>query len=289
MKKEPTVAIVYDFDGTLSPMNMQAYDFMGAIGCKPDAFWHETQRIAKEQKANVINVYMKLMIDKSKAARKPFTRQTFKDYGKHIELYPGVMDWFKIINEYGKSQGLSIQHYINSSGLREIIEGTPIAKEFEEIYACSFMYDANNAAEWPAEIVDFTTKTQHLFMINKGISDITENYKINDYVPPQNRPIPFERMIYIGDGATDIPCMRLVKQLGGHSIAVYGRKNNAKQKALQLKIDNRVDYVVKADYSKNSDIYKVVSTVLNKIKADYENSRLKETFAKAIEVKRCHK
>ncbi len=274
-KKKPIVALIYDFDGTLSPLNMQEYDFLKAIGIKNKAaFWKENNELIKEHEASNILCYMKLMIDKARAAKVSIKREQFVNFGKSIELYNGVEEWFDLINQIGKEEGVTIQHFINSSGLKEMIEGTKIGRKFTQIYACSFMYE-DGVAVWPAVAVDFTTKTQFLFMINKGISSVTENYKINQYVEDSQRPIPFKHMIYFGDGETDIPCMKLIKQQGGNSIAVYKPRNKKKKQcAEKLVHDNRVNFACAADYSKDGEIFNIVKSIIKHIKSSYDFSQL---------------
>lgn len=270
VKRLIPMAVCYDFDGTLSPGNMQEYDFMKALGTKNSKkFWDEAEKIAKEQTADSIAAYMYLMIKESGAKNLPFKRETFKKYGKNIELYKGVEDWFERITDYAKQRGIFLKHYIISSGIKEIIEGTKIAKNFAKIYASSFMYSPNGEAIWPAVVLNYTSKTQYLFRINKGCEDITDDTKVNDYVKPQDRPIPFSHMIYIGDGSTDIPCMTIVKRAGGHSVAVYkAGKNGAKSKAEHLIADDRVNVVLPADYSKGKPIDDYVKAVIDKVAAD---------------------
>lgn len=274
-KKRPTVALIYDFDGTLSPGNMQEFGFIQAIGKDKAEFWAKNKKLSEENDANGILTYMYLMIQAAKSNGISLRRESFKRFGENVELFDGVKEWFALVNEYGKSIGLDIKHYINSSGLKEMIEGTPIAKEFENIYACSFLYDVDGIAYWPAVAIDYTAKTQFLFKINKGIKEVSDNKKINQYIPEKERPIPFERMIYFGDGDTDIPCMKMIKEHGGHSIAVYASGNSAKKAAaLQLIKDNRVNFVCPADYRAGKEINMVVKRILDKIKADYEFQRL---------------
>ena len=266
-----TVALIYDFDGTLSPKNMQEFSFIEALGMDSSQFWGKAQKLSKDNDASGILCYMKLMLEEARHANIPVRRESFVNFGKKVELFDGVKKWFSMINEYGKEIGLDIQHYINSSGLKEMIEGTPIAKEFKNIYACSFLYDINGVAEWPSVAVDYTTKTQFIFKINKGIKEVSDNKRINEYVPEDERPIPFKRMIYFGDGETDIPCMKMVKQNGGYSIAVYNPKDsNKRMVAEKLILDNRVNFVCKADYRESKDVYKVVTTILQKMKRDYD-------------------
>lgn len=285
-KQKPTVALIYDFDGTLSPGNMQEFDFLKAIGIKnKNAFWKENNELIKKHEASNILCYMKLMLDKAHAAKVSVKRQKFIDFGKSIELYNGVEEWFDLINKLGKEEGVTIQHYINSSGLKEMIEGTSIAKKFKEIYACSFMYE-DDVAVWPAVAVDFTTKTQFLFMINKGISSISENAKVNEFKAEDERPVPFKHMIYFGDGETDIPCMKLIKQQGGNSIAVYKPKNQKKKKcAEKLVQDKRVNFACPADYSKGSDIYNIVHAIIKQVKADFDFNKLQKDNQKKFTAK----
>ncbi|MBO7124594.1 MAG: haloacid dehalogenase-like hydrolase, partial [Bacteroidales bacterium] len=195
MTAKPTVALIYDFDGTLSPRNMQEFDFLKEIGINDkDVFWKEADDLVVKHNASNILCYMKLMIDKSRAAGRSIRRQAFVNYGKSVELYPGVEAWFDEIELLAQKYNVIVEHYINSSGLKEMIEGTKIASKFKQIYACSFMYNVDEIAEWPAVAVDFTTKTQFLFMINKGIANISENYRVNEYKPDEERPIPFKHM-----------------------------------------------------------------------------------------------
>ena len=228
-KQKPTVALIYDFDGTLSPGNMQEFGFIQAIKKNPGQFWSENKKLTDEQDADQILTYMYLMLQKAQSKNVSLKRESFKEFGKNIELFNGVIEWFSLINKYGKEKELKIEHYINSSGLIEMIEGTPIAKEFKKIYACSYLYDVDGKAYWPAVAVNYTTKTQFLFKINKGIESISDNKQINEYIEDNKRKIPFKRMIYFGDGETDIPCMKLVKQKGGHSIAVYKPRDSKKK------------------------------------------------------------
>jgi len=282
-KKLPRAALIYDFDGTLSPGNMQEYGFIKATGLDSKTFWEKNSGIAEKQEASNILCYMKLMVDQAKNAEISITEKDLNSYGKDVELFDGLDTWFKNINDYGNKKGVKILHYINSSGLKEIIEGTPIAKYFTKIYACSFIYSPEGAPIWPAVAVDFTAKTQFLFMINKGIKDIRENNKVNEFTPENKRPHPFKNMIYFGDGSTDIPCMKLVKQQGGHSIAVYdSKKNGKKAKATKLIKENRVNFVCPTLYTKDGEIYKVVTTIIDKIKSDYEFDQLLDKHKKKI-------
>ncbi len=275
--RKPTVALIYDFDGTLSPGNMQEFGFIKALGQNSKDFWKKNANMSVDNDASPVLCYMNLMIMEAKAKGISLKRDSFKQFGKDVELFKGVKEWFGKINRYGKENGLEIKHYINSSGMKEMIEGTEIAKEFEAIYACSFIYNVDGIAYWPAIAVDYTTKTQFLFKINKGIKSVSDNVAINEYVPDDERPVPFKQMIYFGDGETDIPSMKLVKEHGGNSIAVF-KPRDGKKKIIAEKLisENRVNFVCPADYSKDKEIYKVVTTIIDKIKSDYDFENLQK-------------
>ncbi len=269
MKKKPTVALIYDFDGTLSPGNMQEFGFIQAIGQTPEEFWSKSNAVPDGQEVSSILSYMKLMIDEARKKGISLTRDSFVSFGKHIELYEGVSNWFSLINDYGRRHGVVVEHYINSSGQTELIEGTSIAREFKKIFACSFWYDENGVAVWPAVAVDYTGKTQFLFKIAKGIMDISDNTKVNESQKEDDKPIPFSHMIYFGDGTTDIPCMKIVKMFGGNSIAVYDRHNKRQlDTARKLLKQDRVNFICEADYRIGGQIYEVVTTIIDKIKAE---------------------
>ena len=278
-KKKPTVALIYDFDCTLSHGNMQEFGFIQATGKTKEEFWEQNRKLAEGQDANGILTYMYQMLRKAKRNNISLKRESFRHFGKDVELFNGVKEWFTLINKYGQEVGLDVKHYINSSGLKEMIEGTPIASEFENIYACSFLYDIDGIAVWPAVAVDYTAKTQFIFKINKGIKEVSDNCKINQFIPENERPIPFTRMIYFGDGETDIPCMKMVKEHGGHSIAVY-TNSNKKATAQQLIRDNRANFICRADYSEGKEMHMIVKRILNKIKSDHEFQRLLDLHKK---------
>lgn len=261
-----TIAMMYDFDKTLCTKDMQEYSFIPNLGMSNDAFWQEATALAENQKMDRILAYMYLMIKKAKANDMPFRRSDFEKLGKSIELFNGVSEWFNRINSYAASLELAVEHYIISSGLKEFIEGTPIFGVFKEVYACEFHYDANGVADWPLLSVNYTGKTQFLFRINKGVLDISDDFALNQYTPEDERRIPFRNMIYIGDGLTDVPCMKLVKVNGGQSIAVYQEKENVRS----LLEQDRVNHIAPADYSDQSELESLVKSILQKMKIENE-------------------
>lgn len=275
MRKRPIVALIYDFDGTLSPGNMQEFGFIEAVGKTAEEFWRMSDNIAIGQDASNVLSYMKLMFDEAKRNGIKLRRKDFFRFGKDIQLFDGVKEWFRLVNDYGKSKGVVIEHYINSSGLKEIIEGSPIASEFKHVFAGTFIYDENGEAEWPGVAVDYTTKTQFLFKINKGIFSSRDNKKVNASMSEDRKRIPFSHMVYFGDGDTDVPCMKIVSMFGGHSIAVYNPVNAKKKAAAsKLKRQGRVAFAIPAKYTEDSQAFRIVSAIIDKIKADYELLRL---------------
>lgn len=272
-KKLIPMAISYDFDGTLAPGNMQEYDFIPALNMGSNEFWKSVKDLAKKHEMDEILAYMQVMLEKAREAKVPVRRMDFKNFGANIQLFAGVKDWFKRINGYARGKGVRLEHFIISSGIREMVEGTPIYKEFKKVYASGFMFDHNDVACWAALAMNYTTKTQYLFRINKGSLDVHDNSVINKYVPKDQRPVPFENMIFVGDGETDIPCMRLVKDQGGHSIAVYNPgKHGAKKRAEQLIKDGRATLIATADYQEGGAIDLAVKAIIDKIEA---SSRVK--------------
>lgn len=270
-----TIALIYDFDGTLAPGNMQEYDFIPAVGKSNKDFWADANNLAEEQDADMVLTYMARMIQEAKSKGLSLRREAFQESGRHVTLFAGVQEWFSRINLYGAERGIRILHYINSSGLKEIIEGTSIAHEFRKIYACSFLYDVDGIAYWPAVAINYTNKTQFIFKINKGVESVFDSTLVNQYIPEEKRAVPFRHMIYVGDGTTDIPCMRLVKNFGGHAIAVYNpEQDEAREGMASLIRDNRVSHVCPADYSPGAAMDTLVKTIIEKIDLDDRLAKL---------------
>ncbi len=269
MRKKPIIALIYDFDGTLSPGNMQEFGFIQAIEQSAKTFWRKSDEIAIGQDASNILAYMKLMFDEAHRKGIKLRRKDFQRFGSKVELFPGVLGWFAMVNEYGRSQGVTVEHYINSSGLAEIIEGTPIAHEFKRIFACSFLYNDEGEAEWPGVAVDYTAKTQFLFKINKGILSIRDSKLVNESQAEDKKRIPWSNMIYFGDGDTDVPCMKIVKMFGGNAIAVYNPENQSKKEtAEKLLRQDRVNFISPTDYTESGKTFAIVRGIIDKIKID---------------------
>tara|TARA_R110002124_G_scaffold287144_1_gene470716 strand:- start:191 stop:1054 length:864 start_codon:yes stop_codon:yes gene_type:complete len=278
-RKHIPFALVYDFDGTLAPGNMQERDFIPSIGMTTSAFWAEVKARSVENHADNILIYMQLMLEKAQASHIPVRRSDIESYGSGLKLFSGLSPtgrgdefqpgWFERISTYGRNSGIDVQHYIVSSGLREMISGTAIGSKFKYIFASGFLYDHNGVASWPALAVNYTTKTQYLFRINKGSLEVHDDSIINRFIPKTERYIPFEHMVFIGDGDTDIPCFRLVKEQNGHALGVYApRQPGAKAKREQLLADGRVHAIAPADYREGQRLDLLVKAILDKVQVD---------------------
>ncbi len=268
------MAIVYDFDGTLAPGNMQEHAFIPDIGMEAADFWDEVEQLTRKNQADGILMYMYVMLEKAHAKGVPVRQEDFRKRGERVRLFDGVGEWFGRISAYGSAKGVDIEHYLISSGNMEIIEGSPIAHEFTEIYASKFMFDENGVARWPALAINFTTKTQFLFRINKGAHDLSDDSRINQFVPKGDRPVPFENMVYIGDGETDVPCFRLVKDEGGLSIAVYQPDSiSARDRAATFMADGRVQRAAPAIYTEGGELEATVKARIDLVAANRDYTR----------------
>lgn len=264
-EKTPVIAICYDFDKTLSPDDMQAQGYIQSVGWDVDEFWKKSNELASSSGMDQNLAYMYVMLREAEG-KLLFTRETLMNYGSRVQLFPGVDDWFERIRGYGASHGVKIEHYIISSGLKEMIEGTRAARSnaFERIYASTFHYNEKGVAVWPAQVVNYTNKTQFLFRIEKGVLDINDP-AVNDVFLPDELRIPRRNMIYIGDSDTDVPCMKLVREDGGYSIGVYNAQTQDKTKVYKMVRDGRIDYFAPADYSAGSELDALVKAMIDRV------------------------
>ena len=277
------VAIAYDFDGTLAPGNMQEYNFIPDLNMDKGEFWQEANEMAKRHDMDEVLAYMHLMLIKAKEKNIPIKEEVFMKYGEKITFFDGVETYFERINAYAAAQNLHLEHFIISSGLREIVKGTRIAKYFKTIYASGFQYDEKGCACWPALGVNYTNKTQFLFRINKGIYNSYDNTLINKSMPEDERAVPFSTFIYMGDGETDVPAMKMVNLYGGTTIAVYNpnsvptpeRPVSAKEKCINLIRQKRADYIGPANYTENSELEVILKKVIDKIAVEQDLLNIK--------------
>ena len=276
--KKPIIAIMYDFDKTLSSQDMQNYNFIPNLGLTPAEFWSKTEEVCVKHNMDKILGYMYVMMAECKAKGIKLTKEYLKSLGSGVELFKGVDTWFDRINAYGEELGLRIEHYIISSGTKEIIEGCKVAKEFKRIYGCEFMYGDDKTAIWPKMAINYTNKTQYVYRISKGALEESEEEKLNSATDDKDRRVNYENMIYVGDGMTDIPCMKVVKSRGGKAIAIY--QNQQKEKVQNLVRDNRINYVCPADYREKSKMETIVKLILENMAATHKVKMTEEKILK---------
>ena len=261
--QRPIVAFLYDFDKTLCTTDMQDYAFIPSLGMTPKEFWAEANGFGRGNRIDGILAYMYTMIREAEKRNRPFTREDLVEKGRSIVLFPGVEDWFRRINAFGEAQGVQVEHYIISSGLREIIEGSSISGEFKEIYASEFYYDETGRPVWPKLAVNFTAKTQFVYRINKGVLDVSDDKTLNDSMPDDSKRVPFTNMVYMGDGLSDVPCMKMMRAYGGQAIAVYQESNRMGVEDLLAK--GRVDFIFPAAYSEDTALDLTVKNIIRKM------------------------
>lgn len=259
----PIIAFLYDFDKTLCTTDMQNYAFIPSLGMTPAEFWAEANGFGRRNRIDGILAYMYIMLREAERKKLPFTREDLVEKGRQIELFPGVESWFSRINAFGEAQGVRVEHYVISSGLREIIEGSSISHEFKEIYASEFYYDETGRPVWPKLAVNFTAKTQFVYRINKGVLDVSDDKTLNDSMPDDSKRIPFPNMIYMGDGLSDVPCMKMMRAYGGQAIAVYQDANRTGVEELLAK--KRVDFIFPADYREGRPLEETVRNIIRKM------------------------
>lgn len=272
--RKTVIALLYDFDKTLCTQDMQNYSFIPSLGMNPNDFWQATNSFGREHHMDGILAYMYTMVKKAQEKNVPLTRESLRECGHSIAFFPGVLDWFSRINRFGDTLGVQVEHYVISSGLKEIIEGSAIAPFFKEVYACEFFYNENGIPVWPKLAVNFTAKTQFVYRINKGVLNVNDDQALNASMPDEHKRVPFVNMIYIGDGLSDVPCMKMMRSYGGQAIAVYQDGNRDAVEELLRK--ERVDFIFPADYREGGPLEETVKNILKKMAVSqllYEENR----------------
>ena len=290
VKKVTKEALIYDFDGTLSATDMQDYALIPELGMKPKDFWPVANQWSIDNGADQVTGSMYYFVKTAKEKGVKLTVENFRNAGKNIVYFDGVEEWFDRITAYGRELDLEVEHYIISAGYEEILQGTKIYKFFKNVFGCSFAFGEDGTPIWPARVINYSTKTQYLSKINKGLGKL-EDRLVNEFMPDEERPIPFRRMIYFGDGSTDIPSMKLTKERHGTAIAVYNTKSprgEAKQKAIKLLRDGRVNFALPADYREGKQIDKVIKTILDKLAKERDLEVLQAKEEKKKQSARLH-
>ncbi len=276
MSAKPIIAVMYDFDKTLCTKDMQNYRFIPSLGMQVSDFWDYTNEVQQNEHMDSVLAYMYAAIKLSREKNIPLKRTRLEDNGKGIEFFPGVVEWFARINKFGEENGVTIEHYVISSGMKEIIDGTVISGEFKNIFACEYLYDGDGNAVWPKTAVNYTNKTQFVYRINKGVLDVSNDIDLNRSMPDDSKRIPFQNMIYIGDGLSDVPCMKMMKSYGGKAIAVY---QTLDEKVKELLRKDRVDYIYPADYSEGSGLDMTMKDIIRNMAI---SDKLNEEYSRQL-------
>ena len=280
MPGKTIVALLYDFDKTLCTQDMQNYAFIPSLGLAPGDFWALANDFGRQEKMDGVLAYMYTMLREAEKRDRPLTRRSLEHCGRSISFFPGVPDWFGRIDRYGELLGVQVEHYVISSGLREIIDGCAIAGAFKEIYASEFFYDGEGRPVWPRLAVNFTAKTQFVYRINKGVLDVSDDKTLNDSMPDDSKRVPFTNMIYLGDGLSDVPCMKMMRAYGGQAIAVYQAVN--KQGVENLLRQGRVDFIYPADYREGTELEITVKNIIRRMAVSHQLSEENLSQMRAI-------
>ena len=275
------VALLYDFDRTLCTQDMQNYAFIPSLGMDPEDFWRDANDFGRREHMDGILAYMYTMIRKCREKGVPLTRESLRRCGESIVFFPGVEGWFDRIDRFGALLWVQVEHYVISSGLREIIDGSAIAGHFKEIYASEFYYDGSGWPVWPKLAVNFTAKTQFVYRINKGVLDVSDDRTLNASMPDDSKRVPFTNMIYLGDGLSDVPCMKMMRAYGGQAIAVYQDANRPGVE--QLLRQGRVDYIYPADYSEGAGLELTVKEIIRRMAVNHRLSEEKHAQLRAVQ------
>ena len=266
--KQNTIALVYDFDGTLIPKTMQDYTIIPRLKLRSEKFWSDIMEEAEATDGEVMMIYMRQLITRANSMNIKITKNEFKMMASKIKYFKGVLTWFDNINKYLKHnhKRIKVAHYVISAGHHEILESTAIRKKLTNVFGSQYYFNEQGHATFPKVVVTDTAKTQFLFRINKGKEKVSDS--INSHMPEELRPIPFENMIYIGDGLTDVPSMALIKKQNGHAVSVYPRGSKKQKKVSNdLLAAKRVDFIAEANYTRNSILFKRICLIIDMISA----------------------
>ena len=263
------IAVVYDFDHTLSPQYMQDQTILPHAGIEPREFWQSCTALIKEKGYDQELAYMKRMLEHETI--RSLSNQDLRRMGTQLTFFPGVPECFDELNTIIRQPkyeecDVHLEHYVVSSGLEAILEGSEIAKWTKATWGCQFD-EMDGYLSFPKRTISHTQKTQYLFRVNKNLLDADQD--VNDHVPEEARRVPFRHMIYVGDGPTDVPCFTVIKKNGGLAVAVYNpddltRRSFKKCYDLTRHAD-RVHFMAPADYRRGSHLRLILEQHLTEI------------------------
>ena len=286
-----TIAIVYDYEQTLSPNYMQEEVLFPAFGIDARRFWKKCQELVANESYDHELAYMRVMLEYLEIDRP--TNARLSELGQKLQFYPGLPEMFDDFNTHlltpqHEAHGIRVEHYIISSGLKALIDGSRVAPYVKAIFGCEFAEDAQGRITFPKRVISHTQKTQYLFRINKGLLELSED--VNDHMPAELRPVPFEHMIYVGDGPTDVPCFAVVRQNGGQAIAVYNPDDETRssfKKCYQLASNaNRVRHIAPADFRAGSHLRLLLEQMVEDVATRILEHRAREVEAGVVRAPR---
>jgi hypothetical protein len=286
-----TIAVVYDYDQTLSPNYMQEEVLFPAFGIDARRFWKKCQELVANEGYENELAYMRVMLEYLDIDRP--TNARLRELGRELRFYPGLPEMFEdfnagLLTPQHEAHGIRLEHYIISSGLKALIDGSRVAPHVKAVFGCEFAEDAQGRITFPKRVISHTQKTQYLFRINKGLLELSQD--VNDHMPAEVRPVPFEHMIYVGDGPTDVPCFAVVRQNGGHAIAVYNPADETRssfKKCYQLTTHaNRVRHIAPADFRAGSHLRLLLEQMVEDVATRILDRRARETEAAVVRAPR---
>lgn len=261
------IALLYDFDCTLADGFMQSFGLVQDLGHRDiNEYFEASNNLVGGEEMDMCLSMMAGIVRSANQQGKKVTREYLQGFGKNMKYYVGVEEWFDRVNAIGARYGYEIEHYVISSGLKELIEGSSISKYFKRIYANFFAYDQDGVAYWPSQVVNYSSKVQYVYRVRKNVlDDLGDVSKVNEKMA-DSEVLPFKNIIYLGDSQTDIPSFKVVKNSGGMAICVYDPASaKAKGVAQKCFIEGRVNYFVPADYSEGSDLFELVKNYIENV------------------------
>ena len=261
-QQQNIIAIVYDYDRTLSPRPMQEDVIFERIGVEASKFWSMADELKGNKSYEDELAWIRLLLDNP--SFRCLSNLDLEGMGRNLKFYPGVPEMFAELevglhSDKYLRHGVALEHYIVTSGLKSVLAGSILSQNVQAIFGCELDEDEEGRVYWPKRIISHTAKTQYLFRITKGLEYVDLSHDVNDHMPEPERRIPFSNMLYIGDGPTDVPCFAVISSRGGKSLAVYDPSSKVSfATCMSLREAQRVDEIAEADYRQNTHLRRLM-------------------------------